>query len=137
MASFLRWVFHDPYLSETWEVPINPREMSSPFAEKNVTTLGTTAIDGKVLLFEGAASPAQWTFAGRILDPDHYAQLLYWSEKKNRIRITDHFGRNIVCYLQKFEPTPKRAANHYWSHDYTMTALVLVPPTAPTYEVGA
>ena len=130
-----RWVFHDPYLPETWEVPINPREMSSPFAEKAVSLRQTTAVDGRALLFEGSAAVPDWTFTGVILDPGHYANLLKWSEKRNRIQITDHFGRMIVCYLTKFEPTPKRAVGRYWRHEYTMTALVLEKPTSPTVHV--
>lgn len=131
----MRWALYDPHNGESWIMPINPREMSSPFPEKAVSLRQTTAIDGRALLFEGSSTVPDWTFSGRILTADHYAQLLYWSQKRNRITITDHFGRIIPCYLLKFDPTPKRAINRYWSHDYTMTAMVLEAPSAPTVHV--
>lgn len=130
-----RWIFTDSVASEVWEVPINPREMSSPFVEKSISMRQTTAVDGRTLLFEGSPPAPQWTFSGRILSTEHYEELLRWSEKRNRITITDHFGRIIECYIQRFDPTPRRAHSYYWSHDYTMTVLVLAKPTAPTVGV--
>lgn len=143
-----RWHFYDPALEYErpnlsadsmwhleWTVPINPREMSSPFPEKSVTIRQTTALNGQVLLYEGSSPPANWTFSGAILDWEHYWRLQVWSSKGNRIVITDHFGRDIVCYLTRFDPSPKRAIGRYWRHEYTMSALVLETPTQPTVGV--
>jgi hypothetical protein len=129
-----RWVFSDPYASETWTVPINPREMDSPFFEKNVSTRVTTAVNGRVLLQEGSPQPREWSFSGAILTAEHYAELKRWVEKRNRITITDHFGRIIECYLLHFDPQPKRSLGKYWRHDYTVRALVTKAPTAPTVQ---
>ena len=141
-----RWKFQDPALNNVWlppdrlwewewTVPINPREMSSPFPEKNVSVRQTSALDGRALLFEGSTPPANWTFSGAILDAEHYKRLQLWSEKRNRIRITDHFGRTIVCYLLQFDPEPVRAPGRYWRHNYSMSALVLEKPTEPVVGV--
>lgn len=141
-----RWRFRDPALEGVWlpseeqwkyewTVPINPNEMSSPFGEKNVSVRVTSAVDGRALLFEGQAPPPNWTFGGAILDASHHERLLFWSEKRNRVIIRDHFGREIVCYILSFEATPKRSAGRYWRHDYTVTALVLKKPSAPTVGV--
>lgn len=130
----VRWIFHDPYTDpvETWTVPINPNTMTSPFRDKNVSTQVTTAVNGKTLLFEGNAAPAQWQFGGVILDHDHYQELLRWINKRNRIQITDHFGRQMWAYLLSYKPDPRRALGRYWKHDYTIDAIVLSAPTAPT-----
>lgn len=143
-----RWQFYDPALENErpnlgqnnfwhleWTVPINPREMSSPFPEKAVSVHQTTALDGRALLYEGSTPPPNWTFSGAILDWDHYWRLQVWSGKSNRIRITDHFGRHLWCYLLKFDPEPVRAPNRYWRHNYTMSALVLSTPTMPTVGI--
>lgn len=126
-----RWIYTDPYVPETYTVPINPREMGSLFAEKPVTSRQTSARDGQALLFEGSAPPAPWTYSGTILDSAHYAELLRWSQKGNRITITDHYGRVIPIYLVRFDPTPKRSMGKPWRHEYTMSALVLGAPSAP------
>jgi hypothetical protein len=128
-----RWVFHDPYINETYTVPINPREMTSPFAEANITVRASTAVDGQVLLFQGQTPPANWSFTGAILDYGHYAAFEKWAsdERRRRIRITDHYGRVLECVLLSFEPTPKRALGRPWRHEYTMKALVTKRPTKP------
>jgi hypothetical protein len=141
-----RWQFHDPHLNEAWIVPLNPNRMTSPFREKNVTTKHTTALDGQVLLWEGAPPPKQWSFGGAILSEEHYAELKRWVEKQHRTRIRDHFGRWMTVYLIKFDPEPKRAVNlqttvanadAYWRHEYTIEALILEGPSEPTVRVSA
>lgn len=124
-----RWVFYDPHMPETWTVPINPREMTSPFPERSIQALGTTAIGGRTLVWERPSEPKVWEFRGAILDHEHYEQLRYWTyDKRQRITITDHFGRPIQCLLLSFDPEPRRALNHqglvYWRHDYTCRAMV-------------
>jgi hypothetical protein len=131
MANVKRWVFHDPVTNETWTVPINPNEMGTLFPEKNIMVQVTSAVDGQALLFEGQSSPVSWEFSGVILTVAHHQELLRWSRKRNRIRITDHYGRVIECYLTKFAPVPKRSQRK-WKHDYTMSAIITKTPTAPT-----
>jgi hypothetical protein len=145
-----KWVFFDPYdpnpATNRWVVPINPNEMTSPFPQRQVTSRFTTAIDGRVLLFEGSPKPADWTFKGAIFNASHYDLLRSWVyDRRRRIIITDHFGRDIACVLQNFNPTPKRAVTGsqggengrgmYWRHDYEVTALVIAvgrPTVVPT-----
>lgn len=126
----VRWIFDDPVTGEKYTAHINPNEMGTLFPQKNITTQVTTAIDGKVLLFEGKAAPVQWEFSGFILKPEHYDKLKEWVYDRNyKIRITDHFGRVIVVYLTAFEVVPQRSMQHYWRHGYTIRAIV--------FDVGA
>lgn len=126
--SVRRWVFEGE--GETWVVPQNPKEMSSPFPARNVTPRST--IGGRTLLTEGATTPTNWEFRGSCRTRDHYEALRRWVyEKKQRIMITDHFGRKIVCVLLAFEPVPKRSVGVYWRHDYSVRALV-ISVSAPT-----
>ena len=129
-----RWIFHDPFAPETWTVPMNPSEMSSIFPEKNISTNATTALTGQVLLFEGATTPVNWNFQGTTLDRAHHDELLRWSQKRNRIRITDHFGRVIPVYLVNFDAIPQPAPQtpRKWRHTYTMTAIIVGQPSAAT-----
>lgn len=121
----VRWIMEDPVTSETYTVHINPNEMTSLHPKKNITSRVTTAIDGKTMLFEGRAEPVEWQFSGAVLEYAHYDALKDWVYNKNyRIRIRDHWGRIIVCYLTGFDPTPKRSLQHYWRHQYTITAIV-------------
>lgn len=117
-----RWTFSGE--GETWTVPQNPREMSSPFPTRNVS--GRSTVGGRTLLTEGSTPPANWQFGGSIRSREHYDELRRWVyEKKQRVTITDHFGRQIVCVLISFEPVPKRSVNVYWRHDYSIKAIVV------------
>lgn len=127
-----RWVFTDPFVGESWTVPQNPREMSSLFGEKAVSMRTTTAVDGQPIVFEGNTPLAQWEFSGTVRTQEHYLELQRWVNKRNRIVITDHFGRTIPCYLIDFAPVPRRAINVYWFHDYTVRAIITGSIGEPT-----
>jgi hypothetical protein len=121
-----RWVFTDAVTGDTYTVPRNPDNMTSPFPERNVQSKFTTAITGQVLLTEGAPVISQWQFSGKVADARHYEQLRHWvNDVNHRVVITDHYGRDILCVLTKFDARPKRDMHRLWSHEYTVTALVL------------
>lgn len=130
-----RWVLTDPYASETYTFPKNPSTMGSIHPSKNVTVRNTTAVDGRALLFEGNPELTEWEFSGTFHSKDHYEALVAWSEKRNRLLLTDHFGRTFSIYLIRLEATPENKMNARWFHRYTMRALILSPPSAAT--VGA
>lgn len=120
-----RWLFTDPATGETYRFPMNPHSMGSIFASRNLSVQTTTAVGGQALVFEGNMAPFEWEFEGAIFNHDHYDSLRRWVyEKPNRIYLRDHFGRTITLTLQSFAPIPKRRRNKYWSHDYTITAIV-------------
>lgn len=127
-----RWVFQDPATGETYHFHYNPNAMRSPFATKTISATPTTAIDGQVLAFESMAAPAEWEFEGFIRTKDHYDALLHWKEKRNRVWLTDHFGRAWLVYVKSFDPTPRRDNENYWSHTYTMSCLIFAGPVTPT-----
>lgn len=114
----------------TWTMPINPYEMGSIFAPKNITSRPVLAANGSALLFEGSPDAHPWSFAGSILDYQHYEDLLRWFDKRQRVYLDDHFGRRLTVYIADFSPTPKRRRNRYWSHDYEVQAYILKRPTA-------
>lgn len=137
MVAFKRWKFIDPYdtnpATREYVFPINPKTMSDPFPRKNITSATTTAVGGKALLFEGNTPPHEWQFGGSILDADHYEALRSWTyDRRNRIIVEDHFGRQFTCVLTQFSPEPKRAVGRYWRHEYQVSGYVLGTPTAPT-----
>lgn len=129
MSGVQRWRFFDPHdpnpATNVYTFPMNPSAMSSPFPARAVTSSTTTAIDGQALFFEGAAPAAEWTFSGTILDSTHHEALRAWVyDRRRRIFVYDHFGRELQCVLVSFTPTPKRSVGHYWRHDYEIKALV-------------
>lgn len=121
-----RWTFYDPATTDTWVMPFNPATMTSIEPTRNIAVQGTTAVDGQILLTEGAVTPQEWSFSGKTLDHAHYEALRAWVyDVPNRIQITDHFGRVLTVMLTKMEATPARAVNRYWLHEYTVTGLLL------------
>lgn len=134
--SVLRWKLIDPHdtntATKTYTFPMNPRDMTSPLPERNIATQGTTR--GRVLLFEGALPAKAWSFSGPILNKAHMEALRHWVyERPGRVYIMDHFGRTIECVLQSFEVTPKRRTGYYYSHEYSVSALItaISDPTVP------
>ncbi len=128
MSYVKRWVFRDPYdpnpETNSYTLPRNPREMTGLYPELNVTATRTTA--GKMLLWEGATPAKQFSFSGPILDRAHFQKLYHWTyAHRNRIVIEDHFGRKITAVLTSFDAVPKRRNNIYYSHEYTVTGLVI------------
>lgn len=125
-----RWSFHDPATGETYVFEQNPNQMTSPFPNRKITSQTTTALNGRTIFVEGNADAVDWSFGGSIRSKQHYEALRSWVyddngvAKRRRIVITDHFGRTITCMLTSFNPTPKRAVNVYWRHDYEIKALV-------------
>ncbi len=137
MSNFVRrWVMTDPYdtnsATNTYNFPRNPKEMTSLHAERAVSSMSTT--NHKILLFEGQTPAKQWQFSGPILDKQQFTDLTAWVyNRKRRVNINDHYGRNISCVLTSFDVVPKRRNGHYYSHEYTISALVLnvSAPTIP------
>lgn len=134
--SVLRWKITDPHdtnvATKTYTFPMNPRDMTSPYRERSIATSPTTR--GRVLMFEGALPAKTWSFSGPILDKAHMDALRLWVyNRPGRVIITDHFGRNIECVLQVLEVTPKRRVGKYYSHEYSVTALItsISAPTVP------
>lgn len=129
----IRWVFTDPNDTDpntaTWTMPRNPREMTSPLLQRNISTNGS--LGGKTILSEGAQVGRSWTFKGRMLNREMYDMLLFWHGKRNRFTITDHFGRVITVAPTTFDFTPKGTPKNYWDGEYEFNAIV-VGVTTPT-----
>lgn len=137
--SVQRWVLVDPYdtntSTNTYTFPRNPTEMTSVYPERAIQSLSTS--NGKVLLFEGTTPAKQFSFSGPILDKQQFLDLQTWVyTKKRRLNLTDHFGRVISCVLTAVDMVPKRRNNIYYSHDYTVTGLVLSVSAATVGELG-
>lgn len=127
MSTVLRWVLADPYDSDpttnTYTFPRNPASMTSVYPDRAVTAQVTTF--GKRLFIEGTTPAKQFTFAGPILEKSHFDALRDWCyNHTQRINLHDHFGRIIKCVLVSVDMVPKTRINYYYSHDYTVTALI-------------
>lgn len=130
-----KWVFQDPVGGEVYHFAVNPSKMNSPFAPKRITFQATTAIDGNKLAFEGQTQPVEWQFSGTLFDQAQYDAFVHWLGKRNRIWITDHYGRAWLCYLTHFDPQSRRANGHPWMHDWTITVLIFEGPVEPVLSV--
>jgi hypothetical protein len=137
--SVIKWRLEDPAdpnpdtRSYTFEV--NPNSMNSPYPTRSTQTMGTTAVDGNVLMWEGMRQPAQLTFGGVILSHAQYMALYDWVyNRKGRLFLWDHFQRRMTVVLKSFSPEPKSKFNgkYYWRHEYTIEATVLAT-AAPLY----
>jgi hypothetical protein len=113
--------------------------MTSPFPIRTITSKGTTAVDGQVLMWEGMRQPSSWSFTGAIKDAAHYEALRSWVyDRQGRLFLWDHFGRRLILVLQEFKPDPgdKMRVGRYWYHTYTITAIVISVSSATVGDGG-
>lgn len=127
-----RWVFNDPTDGAdpaTYTVPLNPNQMTSPYpAPRNLTTKTSTAVGGQPIVWEGQATPTEWTFQGTILTSDHLEAMLVWRAKNTITTITDHFNRTWTVYWEDFQPVPAGSTQYPNKHTYTAKVLVFGGP---------
>lgn len=126
-----RWKFQDPdttrftpIAQREYTFPVNPREMTSLYADRTVTARATTG--GGVVVYEGSSPPKEWTFSGIVYSFEQHEAMRNWLlEKKKRLFVFDHFGRRITFYPVSLELRPKRDIKRYWSHEYRASGLVI------------
>lgn len=139
----VKWRFEDPADSNpatrTYQFEINPNQMNSPFPNRSVSVMGTTAVDGQILMWEGMREPAQLTFGGTILSAEQYEALRSWVyDRRGRIFLWDHYGRRMIVVLQAFVPEPVRTTGRfYWRTTYTINAIVLAVSMPTVSNEGA
>ena len=127
----VKWKLVDPYddnpATNTYVFAVSPNEMTTPYPTRNITTMGTTAPDGKFLMWESAPSPAIMSFSGTILDRDQLLTLRSWVYDRNRrLHLTDHFNRQMTVVLHKFDAVPVRTTGRfYYRHTYTIECTVI------------
>lgn len=123
-----RWTFYDPIDEVTITLPVNPKEGGTPPRKKNFVRRGTTAPEGRTILFQGLDDPKSWKVSGTLFTQEHLELLDEWYEKNHQIRVTDDLGRSIWIVIEEFTADRRWSYNHPWRHDYTLTAVVLDIP---------
>lgn len=129
--AYVRWRLEDPadknLATRSYQFEINPNEMTSPFPTRQVTTMGTTAVDGNTLMWEGMRSPAVMTFSGTLLSAAQLAALRKWVyDKQGRLYLWDHFGRRMLVVLHKLDAVPVRTGGRfYMRHTWSIECTVL------------
>ncbi len=119
-----RWRITSLDGTESWTMPRNPSEMTSPWPTKGLTVRPTTAKDGQTLLFASRATPTEWQFSGTLVTQEHYDALFYWYNRDLRCYVYDHYDRRLRCFLTNFNAVPARSVNHPWRHTYSVNAYV-------------
>lgn len=132
MPALLRWKFEDPsdvdFETRYYTMYRNPSRMTSPFPQRAVSHVGTTAIDGQTLMWEGTTPPKDWQFGGPVFNAEHYEALRSWVyDRQGRMWVYDHFGRRLTVVFTSFDADPpeRPKIGRYWFHEYTVHAIVL------------
>lgn len=121
------WRFEDPTENTVETMSINPNDGASPSYSKSLTKEQSTAPGalGRVLIYEGADHPSEFTFSGVILTQQQYEFLQRAWQKRHLVRLTDDLGRQFVIYLESFTPKRVRSATHPWRHTYEANAVIV------------
>lgn len=120
---YLRWALNDG-LGHTYTFPRNPKTMSSPYADRNITSKRT--VGGTLILSEGERPAAKLSFEGTIVDKAHFDNMVKWvhGEYSQRVvTLTDHYGRAITGVFSSLAMTPPAvtvaAPGQAWKHTYS------------------
>jgi hypothetical protein len=135
MTVVQRWIIQDLQASptESWTMPMNPREMTSPIQDRAFETAYGVKAWGtgegglnRLRTVESSTPALEWSFTGFIRDKAHYDQLAYWARKDGKVRITDHLGRTFEVLMQAWLPTDRKPTpNSPWRLQYQMKTLLL------------
>jgi hypothetical protein len=120
-----RWSINDPVAGDSFRFARNPSAMSSVSQPHRTTSHRASPVDGKIRAMRAPDQPFLWQFTGKVRTDLEYKHLLEWSERRNRVRITDHLGRVHEVLIQGFEATPvERSGNgNGWLFTYTVKTL--------------
>jgi hypothetical protein len=99
--------------------------MSSTMQPHRTTSHRASPIDGKIRAMRGPDLPFAWQFSGKVRSELEHKHLLDWAGRQNRVRITDHLGRQHEVLVQAFEATPvdKSGSANDWLFTYTVKTL--------------
>lgn len=117
------WIFEDEYASTVYELEVNPQEASMPSVVKTYTPSATAA--GQQIIFQGRSPSQQLSCSGIILTEDQYNTMREWARLEKQIKITDDLGRVFWVYIKSFAPRRVRSSQYPWTHEFSMTAVVL------------
>ena len=123
-----RWVFAEVGTANTWTVPLNPDSMSSPIAQRTLTSAFAAYQGSPRTPSTMMRTPAstQWEFSGVIRTKAHHDDLIAWCRKPGKVRITDHLGRTFEVMISDIEIADRRPTpNTPWRLRYTVTASIL------------
>lgn len=126
-----RWVFYDPSNGDTWEMQINPNQMTSPHLAKGLQPMARNATmpgyhhGGMGRVFIPKRTPQELTFQGVIRSRMQLYDLNVWRGKRNKVHLTDDLGRTWQVLISgiRFEeqrPTPRNK----WRYTYTLSCML-------------
>lgn len=128
-----RWQFYDPTTGDRWEFIHNPNQMTSPHAPRAIDIFVTPPLynpaiearGGMARVHESNQAPFEFSFSGWIRDEEQYEQLVFWTRKVTRVRLTDHFGRTWSIRFKEFDPDEQRPSHRSdWRFDYDIKATM-------------
>lgn len=125
-----KWVIQDPAPGGlgSYTFPINPTRMAAPHAPRFVELEQTTAPDGIPHIWEGARRAHSWSFEGYLETQAFYEKLQQFTAVMRRLYLIDHRNRAWVVSFEAFEPTAKKNGSNFWTHTYTIQALIYSGP---------
>lgn len=124
-----RWTVIDPASGETWVFPYSPSSITTPHAPKVYDFETTTAPNGQVLTWEGAADPVPWELTGYLDTQAFYEALEGYVDTNRRFIIVDHRDRGWVVLFEGFDPSYRKSVGNDWSFDYTLQVLIIAGVT--------
>jgi hypothetical protein len=121
----VKWVFNDPVTLESWTFDINPSDGGTHSYNKTFNYSNTSAPDGKVIVFQGRDQPKKMEFKGVILTEEEFDAFVEWYEKSYQIEVIDDLNRSFFIIIETFQAQRRRAVQHPWKHDYSVTATIV------------
>lgn len=126
------WRFYDPVEDEEYFMPVNPNTDSGSIGiSKNITYSSSSLVwRGGIepiylnIVYENVDEPKQFSFSGMVYTAEDYMNLLYWSNKKNFIELTDDLDRTFEIYFSTFSIDRQKSRKFPWKHSYNIESFV-------------
>lgn len=120
----MKWKLYDATTETDYEFLINPLSFNFNVNTKSIE-YQPTAHGKRQLAFEGRKQVQSLSFSGTILEKSEYDALMFFSEKRKQIRLTDDLGRVMWIYITRFSPQRQLHPGHPFYFDYSVEAIIL------------
>lgn len=129
------WQFYDPFLDETYILPVNPsEETDSPDSIAKDLAYSSyggihRASDGtdqnSAIIFTSNRETVEASYNGRVYDDEQKKALEYWVDKDSPIEVTDDLGKSYTVLFNGLSFSRLRTMNYSLKLDYVLKFTVL------------
>ena len=121
------WSLYDPALDETWVMPINPDQMTTPHKRRDFRyAYGIRKNVDRIRSVVEKPAPVMWEWGGVIRSEAHHEEYVRWARKPGEVHVSDHLGRTFEVFIESLDLQERQPALTVpWRFRYTVRAMIV------------